>query len=87
MGMLSAWIKTIGDTLKGFFLYGFLEGIHAEKRCLDQVFMLGLFGRMIGFPGLFNYYHLRLMPYYMRRLGYWKRRVLKERDFFDFVKD
>jgi hypothetical protein len=49
--------------------------------------MLGLFGRFIGFPSLFNYYHLRLLPFYIKRMDRWKRRVLKERDFFDQVYD
>ncbi len=82
-----AWIKKIGDYLRGFFLYGIIEGINAEKHCLDELFMLGLFGKAIGFPGLFNFYYLRMMPYYVRRLTPWKRRILRERDFFDHIKD
>jgi hypothetical protein len=49
--------------------------------------MLGVFGSEIGFPFLFNYYYLRLMPYYVPQLGLWKKRVLKERDFFDQISD
>ncbi len=85
--MLSSWIKTIKDYLVGFFFYGQLSYLYSEKRCLDNLFMLGLFGNLIGFPSLFNYYHLRLMPYYIRRLKPWKRKILKERDFFDQVYD
>ena len=85
--MLSSWIKTIKDYLSGFFLYGHLSYLYSEKRCLDTMFMLGLFGNYIGFPSLFNYYHLRLLPYYVRQLKPWKRRVLRERDFFDQVYD
>lgn len=78
--------KDIKDCLTGFFFYGAIEEIYSKKRTLDNVFMLGLFGNMIGCPYLFNYYHLRLMPYYVNRLDPWKRRVLKERDFFDQIK-
>jgi hypothetical protein len=85
--MFSSWIRSIKDYLKGFFLYGLLNHLYAEKRCVDELFMVGLFGNLIGIPSLFNYYHLRLMPYYVRRLDPWKRRVLKERDFFDRVYD
>jgi len=81
------WIQTIKDYLKGLFLYGLVEGVYKEKRCLDDLFMLGLFGKLIGFPDLFNYYHLKLFPYYIKRLGPWKRRLLRERDFFDYIKD
>lgn len=81
------WIQTIKDYLKGFFIYSLVEGVYKERRCLDDQFMLGMFGKVIGFPGLFNYYYLRLFPYYVKRLGPWKRRVLRERDFFDHIRD
>jgi len=81
------WIQTIKDYLKGFFIYNLVEGVYTEKRCLDDLFMIGLCGKSIGFPGLFNYYHLRLFPYYVKRLGPWKRRILRERDFFDHIRD
>jgi len=81
------WIEKIRNYLKGFFLYGLIEGAYTEKHCLDELFMLGTFGRTIGFPGLFNYYYLRLIPYYVKGLNPWKRRLLKERDFFDHIKD
>jgi hypothetical protein len=83
----STWLRTIKQYIKGFFLYSLLEGAHAERRCLDELFMVALFSNAIGFPGLFNYYHLRLFPYYVRHLEQWKRRVLRERDFFDQIKD
>jgi len=85
--LFSSFLKVLRDCLEGLFLYDLREGINEEKRRQENLFMLGLFGPLIGFPRLFNYYHLRLMPYCMRRLGYWKQRVLKERDFFDHVKD
>ena len=82
-----AWIKKIEGYLKGFFLYDMIEGINAEKRCLDDLFVLGVFGKEIGFPGVFNFYYLKLTPYMIGRLGPWKRRVLREKDFFDKIKD
>jgi hypothetical protein len=85
--MFSSWLRTIKDYLKGFFLYSLLSNLHSQKRCAENLFMLGLFGSEIGFPFLFNYYHLRLMPYYVQQLGLWKKRVLKERDFFDQISD
>jgi len=83
----SSWIKTIKNYLKGFFFYGFIEGIKSEKQRLDDLVILSLFGKIIGIPGLFNYYHLRLMPYYLGQLHSWKRRILRERDFFDHISD
>jgi hypothetical protein len=82
-----SWIRTIKDYLEGLFLSGLIEGASTEKRCLDDLFMVALFGKLIGFPGLFNYYHLRLFPYCVKRVGPWKRRVLRERDMFDHIRD
>ena len=80
-------IKKIGEYVRGFFLYGLIEGVYTEKRCLEELFMLGTFGKSIGFPNLFNYYYLRIMPHCVKGLYPWKRRLLSERDFFDQIKD
>jgi hypothetical protein len=85
--LLSFWLETIKRYLKGFFLYGFFEGIRGQRQRLDELIIFCLFGKFIGFPGLFNYYHLRLLPYYVWHLHSWKRRVLRERDFFDHISD
>jgi len=78
-----SWIRTVGDCLNGFFLFGLMQGLHEKRQGLDMLIMTSLFGRAVGFPHLFNYYHLRLMPFYMKTLGPWKRNVLRERDLFD----
>jgi hypothetical protein len=83
----SFWLDTIKRHVKGFFLRGLLEGITTQKRRLEEALVFCLFGNFIGFPGLFNYYHLRLLPYYIGQLHSWKRRVLREKDFFDHISD
>ena len=85
--MKYAWIQTIKGYAKGFFLYDLIGGVYKEKRCLEDLFMVTLVGKALGFPGLFNYYHLRLFPYYVQRIGPWKRRILREKDFFDQIRD
>ena len=64
-----------------------LEGIARRKQHLDELVRLSVLGNLIGIPGLFNYYHLRLMPYYMGQLESWKRRLLREKDFFDHISE
>ena len=83
----SFWLKTIQQYLKGFFLSGILEGITRRKQHLEELVRLSVLGNLIGIPGLFNYYHLRLMPYYLGELKSWKRRLLRERDFFDYISE
>jgi hypothetical protein len=82
-----SWITTLKDYLRGFFLYAYINQAYEEKRQVDDLLKFLLFGRTIGIPYLFNYYHLHLLPYYVKGLGPWKRRVLRERDFFDIIGD
>lgn len=87
MEIVLSWVRAVKDYLKGFFLYGIIKGVYEEKRSLHNLFMLYLFGKTIGFPHLSNYYHLRLMPLYMRDFVRWKKDVLRERDFFDRINE
>ena len=83
--MLSKFIRGLKDLLKGLFYYNIGQHFYEQKRCLQHVFMLGLFGPMIGVPHLFQYYSLRLLPYYVREFPAWRKRMIIERDFFDQV--
>ena len=56
-----------------------------EKGHLDNLFMLAVFGDLIGLPVLPPYYTLRLLPHIVPSLGTWKRRLLREKDLTDFV--
>ena len=56
-----------------------------EKGHLDNLFMLVVFGDMIGLPLLPPYHSLRLLPHIIPSLERWKRRVLREKDLTDFV--
>jgi len=56
-----------------------------EKGDLDNLFMLVIFGDLIGLPLLPPYYSLRLLPHIIPSLERWKRTVLREKDLTDFV--
>lgn len=70
------------------FLYGMtvhelaVETRHARGE-LDQLFMLVVFGDLIGLPILPPYYSMRLLPYVLPSLQRWKRSALRERDLTD----
>jgi hypothetical protein len=85
--MLLKLITGLKDFLNGLFFYSINQHFYEQKRCLENVFMLSLFGPLIGIPHLFQYYSLRLLPYYVRELEAWKKRMVKEQDFFDKVSD
>lgn len=47
---------------------------------LETLFMLGVFGDMLGVPILPPYYGLRLLPFVVPQVETWKRSVLRERE-------
>ena len=68
------------------FLYGMFGYEHAQqaleiRASMDSLFMIMVFGDMIGVPVMPPYYSLRLLPYVARSLEGWKRRTLRERQF------
>lgn len=52
---------------------------------LDQLFMLIVFGDLVGLPLLPPYYAMRLLPYIVPTIQTWKRSLLRERDVTDFM--
>jgi hypothetical protein len=82
--------------LKGFtailreILYGMtahemdLE-LRKEKGNLDHLFMLVVFGDLVGLPLLPPYYSMRLLPHIVPSIEKWKRSILREKDLTDFV--
>ena len=52
---------------------------------LDQLFMLIVFGDLVGLPLLPPYYAMGLLPYILPTIETWKRSLLRERDLTDFV--
>ena len=77
--------KVIGEVLYGLLLHEPVLVIRKERGHLDNLFMLVIFGDMIGLPLLPPYYSLRLLPHIIPSLKTWKRRVLREKDVTDFV--
>jgi len=71
--------------LKEFF-YG-LAGYEIAHQALElrasveRLFMLGIFGDMLGVPILPPYYGLRLLPYVAGEITAWKQQMLREREF------
>jgi len=77
--------KVIREILYGLLFYETVLVLKKERGHLDNLFMLVIFGDMIGLPLLPPYYSLRLFPHIIPSLERWKRRVLREKDVTDFV--
>ncbi len=82
------WKRTlewIQGFLYGMLLYDFERTLRRERGQLEQLFMLLVFGEMIGVPVLPPYYTLRLLPYVVPVYHRWKHSVLRERDLTDLA--
>ena len=77
--------KVVREVAYGLMLHEMDLEMRKEKGHLDNLFMLVVFGDLIGLPLLPPYYSLRLLPHIIPSLETWKRRVLRERDLTDFV--
>jgi hypothetical protein len=62
------------------FTYEIVQEVREMRGSLERLFMLGLFGDMLGVPILPPYYGLRLLPFVVPQVETWKRSVLRERD-------
>jgi hypothetical protein len=59
--------------------------LRKERGCLDHLFMLVVFGDLVGLPLLPPYYSMRLLPFVVPFIETWKRSLLREKDLTDFV--
>jgi hypothetical protein len=82
---LKASPKVIREILYGMILHEMDMEMKKEKGHLDNLFMIVVFGDLIGLPLLPPYYSMRLLPYIMPSLEAWKRRIMREKDLTDFV--
>jgi hypothetical protein len=77
--------RVIGEVMYGMLMYEPVLVMKKERGHLDNLFMLVMFGDMIGLPLLPPYYSLRLLPHIIPSVRMWRRRVLREKDVTDFV--
>jgi len=59
--------------------------LRKERGDVDHLFMLVVFGDLVGLPLLPPYYSMRLLPHVIPSIETWKRRLLREKDLTDFV--
>ena len=74
------WRRALREFLYGMFTYEIVQEVREMRGSLDRLFMLGLFGDMLGVPILPPYYGLRLLPFVVPQVETWKRSVLRERE-------
>jgi hypothetical protein len=77
--------KVVREIMYGFMVHEMDMELRKEKGHIDNLFMLVVFGDLIGLPLLPPYYSMRLLPHIVPSIETWKRRVLREKDLTDFV--
>jgi hypothetical protein len=73
-------MRALREFLYGMFTHEIVQEVREMRGSLDRLFILGLFGDMLGVPILPPYYSLRLLPYVVPQVDTWKRSVLRERE-------
>ncbi len=67
----------------GATVYEMVRELNKERANVERLFVLAVFGDLLGVPVLPPYYTLRLLPYAVPRLAGWRRSLLRERDLTD----
>jgi len=74
------WKRALREFAYGVTGYEIAQQALELRGSMERLFMLGLFGDMLGVPILPPYYGLRLLPFVVPQIETWKRSVLRERE-------
>lgn len=77
--------KVLREILYGMTVHEMDLELRKERGNLNHLFMLVVFGDLVGLPLLPPYYSMRLLPYILPTIETWKRSLLREKDLTDFV--
>ncbi|MGQ9599179.1 MAG: hypothetical protein ACUVWZ_07150 [Anaerolineae bacterium] len=76
-------VRTLGEMLYGMTVYEMVRDLKKERGMIERLFILAVFGDVLGVPILPPYYALRLLPYVVPNLPGWRYSLLRERDLTD----
>ncbi len=77
--------RALGQVIYGMTIYDMVRELNKARASLEHLFVLMVFGDLLGVPILPPYYSLRLLPYVVPQVSTWKRRMLRERDLTDLL--
>jgi hypothetical protein len=78
-----AFVKMLGEMVYGATVYEMVRDLNKERGMIERLFILVVFGDVLGVPILPPYYALRLLPYVTPNIAGWRRSMLRERDLTD----
>jgi len=77
---LRSMAHAVGEMIYGATIYEMVRDLEQERARIEHLFVLVVFGDLLGVPILPPYYALRLLPYIVPSIETWKRSMLRERD-------
>jgi hypothetical protein len=83
---LRPYLKALREFMYGMTVHELHVESQKEKAHLDHLFMLIVFGDLVGLPLLPPYYSMRLLPYIVPTVNSWKSSILREKDLTDLAK-
>lgn len=75
--------RVLGEVIYGMTVYDMVHDLRKARSHLEHLFILMVFGDLLGVPILPPYYSLRLLPYIVPHLDTWRRSMLREKDLTD----
>ncbi|NLT24167.1 MAG: hypothetical protein GXX82_14080 [Syntrophorhabdus sp.] len=72
--------KTVREFLYGMTVHELDVEIRKDRGHLNNLFMLIVFGDLVGLPILPPFYAMRLLPHIIPHLDRWKKGICRERD-------
>ncbi|MBN2117035.1 MAG: hypothetical protein JW730_10705 [Anaerolineales bacterium] len=75
--------RTLAEIIYGATIHEMVRDLRKERAHLEHLFILIVFGDILGIPILPPYYTLHLLPYIAPNITGWKRSLLRERDLTD----
>ena len=85
LGKLKHLPKVLREIMYGMTVHEMDLELRKERGSLDHLFMLVVFGDLMGLPILPPYYSMKLLPYIIPSVKKWKRSLLREKDLTDFA--
>jgi hypothetical protein len=82
---LQGLLRILKEILYGMTVHEMDLELKKERGNLDHLFMMVVFGDLVGLPLLPPYYSMRLLPYIIPSIETWKRSLLREKDLTDFA--
>ncbi len=80
-----ALFRALGEMFYGATIHEMVRDLEKARGRTERLFVLVVFGDLLGIPILPPYYALRLFPFVVPSIETWKRSMLRERDLTDLA--